>query len=106
MFSSGAGDLSGVIQAGSTNPAYWVDGSGNGATVVGFGPGRLQKANGQDSGCGVNSRWKHKSPSCPGSTPAQTESQWAAEGASSALIGTPVGTGRSAGLLQLSHACH
>lgn len=24
MFSSGAGDLSGVIQAGSTNPEYWV----------------------------------------------------------------------------------
>lgn len=47
MFSSGAGDLSGVIQAGSTNPAYWVDGSGNGATVVGFGPGRCRRLMGR-----------------------------------------------------------
>lgn len=54
MFSSGAGDLSGVIQAGSTNPEYWVDGSGNGAAVVEFGPGRLQKADGQYLGCDVN----------------------------------------------------
>lgn len=106
MFSSGAGDLSGVTQAGSTNPEYWVAGSGSGAAVVGFGPGRLQKADEQDSGCGVNPRWKHKSPGCPGSTPAQTESQWAAEGVFSALIGTPVGTGRSAGFLQLCLAFH
>lgn len=40
MFSSGAGDLSGFIQASSTNPEYWVNGSGNGVAVVGFGPGR------------------------------------------------------------------
>lgn len=81
-----------------------MDGSLNGAAVVGFGPGRLQKGNGQDSGCGVNPRWKHKGPSCPGSTPAQTESQWAAEGALRALIGIPVGTGGSAGFfLSLLH---
>lgn len=106
MFSSGAGDLSGVIQAGSTNPEYWVDGSGNDAEVVGFGPSRLQKAKGQDSDCGVNPRWKHKSPICPGFSPAQTESQWAAEGAFSALIATPVNTGRSTGFLHDSFACN
>lgn len=105
MFSSGAEDLSGFIQAGSTNPEYWVNGSGNGVAVVGFRPGRLQRANAQDSGCGVNPRWKHKGPSCPGSTPARTGSQWAAEGAFSALIGTSV-IGRSAGFLQLSLAFH
>lgn len=75
MFSSGAGNLSRVTHAGSINLEYWVDGSGNGAAVVEFDPGRLQKAKGQDSGCGVNPRWKHKGPSCPGSTPAQAESQ-------------------------------
>lgn len=106
MFSSGAGKLTGFIQAGSTNPEYWVNGSGNAAAVVEFGPGRLQKPDGQDSGCGINPRWKHKGPSCPGSTPAQTESQWGAEGAFSALIGTPVRTGRSAGFFQVSFAFH
>lgn len=86
MFSLGAGDVSGFTQTGSTNFDHWVNCSGHGAVVVGFGPGRLQKANGQDSGCGVYPRWKHKGPSCPGPTPAQTESQWPAEEACSALV--------------------
>lgn len=86
MFISGAGDLSGFTQTGSTHLDRQLNCPENGAVVVGFGAGRLQKAKGQDSGCGIYPRWKHKGPSCPGPTPAQTESQWPAEDACSALV--------------------
>lgn len=86
MCSLGAGDLSEFTQAGSTSlDEYWMNYSGNGAGS-GFGPGRLQKANRQDSGCGIYPRWKLEGRSCPGPTPAQIELQWPAKGACSALV--------------------
>lgn len=52
MFVLGAGELSQFTQAGSTDLDHWMNCPGNGAGP-GFGPGRLQKANRQDSGCGM-----------------------------------------------------